>query len=355
MIKNYVDNIFDNIDSQDERRCAFIHTYSVAQCSSLLALRRGLDPELGYICGLLHDVYSYKTGYHVYHSINGAEMLRVLFKNELKDIFTEEEQMIIRSAVFHHSDKDHIHDSYDELLKDSDALEHWLSDVSKDDFIIKRLLGIQKELGLPVSTVSDKEKNEKTNRFSRNRMSDIAEKLGQKHIQGIESDAEYRNIIRYYPEPSAFDELHHAWCAAFVYHCAVMAGLEIPIRYEPLANTRFACVEAWLKWGEQNHICFWEKDGFTPSKGDIVIYNNIISPENKPANTPWYDHIGIVIEHRNGILTVVEGNYNNSNHSKIVTRKRDEKIGCYIRIPDNYEYDGRKYDYKTQVIRQDRI
>lgn len=134
-----------------------------------------------------------------------------------------------------------------------------------------------------------------------------------------------------------------------------MADLEIPIRYEPLANTRFACVEGWLKWGEDNHICFWEKDGFTPSKGDIVIYNNIISPENKPLNTPWYDHIGIVIEHRDGILTVVEGNYNNSNHSEIVTRKRNEKIGCYIRIPDDYEYDGRKYDYKTQVIRQNRI
>lgn len=352
IVQKYVNNIFDHMESKEELRCAFIHTYSVAQYCSLLAVKRGLDPELAYICGLLHDVYFYKTGYHVYHSINGAEMIRVVFKRDLKDIFSDDEQTIIKSAIFHHSDKKHIHDNYDELLKDSDLLQHWLNDMSKDNSINIRLQAIQKELGLPPSKISVSKKDEGTNSFNRTRMGDIAEILAKKHITGVKSDTNYMNIIKYYPEDSAFDELNHGWCAAFVYHCAAASGLELPIRYKPLANTRFACVEAWLKWGEDNSFCFWEKDGFIPSKGDIVIYDNIIPSENKPANTLWYDHIGIVLGNNNDTLTVAEGNIDNKNISGIVTRKHNENIGCYLRIPDKYEYDGWKYDYKTQMIRQ---
>lgn len=355
IVQKYVDNILGHIESQEERRCAFIHTYGVAQCCSLLAIKRGLDQELAFICGLLHDVYSYKTGFYVYHSINGAEMIRVSFKHELKEVFSDDEQIIIRSAIFHHSDKEHIHDKYDELLKDADVFQRWLIDVSTDDSINKRLLMIYKELGLPSRIVAISEIIEKTYHFSRNSMGDIAKKLSEKYINGIESDADYMDIIRYYPEQSAFSELKHAWCAAFVYHCAIMAGLELPIRYEPLANTRFACVEAWLKWGEQNSFCFWEKDGFIPSKGDIVIYNNIIPLENKPANTPWHDHMGIVLESDIEKIIVAEGNIDNRNISGIISRRRNENIGCYIRIPNNYEYSGWKYDYKTQKIRQQRL
>ena len=32
-----------------------------------------------------------------------------------------------------------------------------------------------------------------------------------------------------------------------------------------------------------------------PSRGDIVIYDHIIPAANQPANSPWYDHIGIVL------------------------------------------------------------
>nr|WP_252187525.1 CHAP domain-containing protein [Anaeromonas gelatinilytica] len=158
-------------------------------------------------------------------------------------------------------------------------------------------------------------------------------------------------IIKYYPEITAFDELIYAWCAAFVYHCAILAGLDIPIRYKPMANTRFACVEAWLEWGKKNEFCLHEKDGFTPSRGDIIIYNNIIPPENKPENTPWYDHIGILLSVDSENIIVAEGNIDNKNISGIICRNRNERIGCYVRIPDNYEYDGWKYDYKTKKVR----
>jgi len=61
-VREYVDNIFGNLENADEKRAAFIHSYGVAHCCSLLALKRGLDVEIATIIGFLHDVYSYKTG-----------------------------------------------------------------------------------------------------------------------------------------------------------------------------------------------------------------------------------------------------------------------------------------------------
>lgn len=88
-------------------------------------------------------------------------------------------------------------------------------------------------------------------------------------------------------------------------------------------------------------------DGFTPERGDILIYNNIIPHEDKLENSAWHDHIGIVLSCEDDSLIVAEGNVGNKNISGIVSRKRDDKIGCYIRIPKSYSYDGWKIDFKT--------
>jgi hypothetical protein len=158
-------------------------------------------------------------------------------------------------------------------------------------------------------------------------------------------------IIRYYPEETAFDELRNAWCAAFVYHCCLEAGLSLPIRVPhtamKTANSRFAGVGAWYEWGIENGYCHFERDGFIPERGDIVIYNNIIPKENKPDNSALHDHIGIVISAKSDILMVAESNTGNKNISDIIKRERDNTIGCYIRIPNEYEYNGWKIDYKT--------
>ena len=37
--------------------------------------------------------------------------------------------------------------------------------------------------------------------------------------------------------------------------------------------------------------------------------------------------------------------------SGIVSRRRDDTIGCYIRIPEEYSYDGWKIDFKTGEVR----
>ena len=46
-------------------------------------------------------------------------------------------------------------------------------------------------------------------------------------------------------------------------------------------------------------------------------------------------------------LMVAEGNAGNKNVLGIITRKRDDSIGCYIRIPKDYKYDGWKINFKT--------
>jgi len=106
-------------------------------------------------------------------------------------------------------------------------------------------------------------------------------------------------------------------------------------------------VGAWYEWGMENGFCRFEKDGFNPERGDILIYSNVIPKNDKLENSAWHDHIGIVLSFDGDSLTVAEGNADNKNVSGIIKRKRDDTIGCFIRIPEGYMYDGWKIDFKT--------
>lgn len=188
------------------------------------------------------------------------------------------------------------------------------------------------ELGLPVpENVMETNPSAATQGFDQGRLGDIAQGLAKKAIVGIKTDDDFMTIIKYYPEEAAFDELVDGWCAAFVYHCCQLGGLVLPIRAKDAAY-RFACVVGWYDWGMKMGYCLFEKDGVTPMAGDIVIFNHIIPPERKAASSAWCDHIGIVLSCTNDTLTVAEGNADNLNVSRIMLRKRDATIGCYIRI-----------------------
>ncbi|MGE5579469.1 MAG: HD domain-containing protein [Bacillota bacterium] len=351
-MREYVNRIFDNIEDAVEKRAAYVHSYGVSQCCALLALRRGLDLEMAAVIGLLHDVYSYRTGYTRLHSHNGAEMVRVAFKHDLKDFFLEDEQTIIKSAIYHHSDKDHVHDEYDELLKDSDVVQHLSFDTAYEPIRAQRLLHTLNELALPMPniTVLAKERSA-VNLFSPTRAADVAEALAGKEVTGERHDPDYMKIVRYFPEDTAPEEFKNAWCAAFVYHCCLEAGLPLPIRVGhtamKMASGRFGGVRAWYEWGMENGFCRYEKDGFTPQRGDIVIYDNVIPAENKDPNSAAHDHMGIVLACGSDSVVVAEGNVGNKNVSGIVSRKRGDTIGCYIRIPEDYSYDGWRIDFKT--------
>ena len=352
-IRAYVNHYIDKIPSEEERRNATVHTYGVAQLCTMIALKRGLDPELAHMSGLLHDVYSYFTGSSLCHAISGAEMVRPAIRD--MNIFTQEEKEIILSSIFYHSDKARIHDRYDEVLKDADVLQHYWNDACFriEKPVYPRLTKVLEELGMnassPDTILYEQDADKVKGTFQKAVFADIAEGLASEKVCGEKNDIDFMNIIKYYPEPSAFDELRNYWCAAFVYHCALKAGLELPIRQPPFKN-RFAGVGTWYHWGTANHFCYYEKDGFKPSRGDIVIYNNIIPAENKETNSSWHDHIGVVLSSENEeFLIVAEGNIDNRNVSGIINRKCDHTIGCFIRIPENFEYDGWNCDYKAYV------
>ena len=350
-VRQYVDRMIQNRASHDERRNAYVHTYGVAQCCTMIAVKRGLNPELAHISGLLHDLYTYFTGSSLCHAISGADMARTAIR--AMNIFTKEEKEIILSAIFYHSDKALIHDPYDELLKDADVLQHFLYDASfRIDYpVIPRLNKVLEEFGLTAVSapvIYEQEPVKTTGTFKRSVFADIAEGIASQKVCGEREHTVFMNIIKYYPEPSAFDELKNYWCAAFVYHCTLEAGLELPIRMPPF-KYRFAGVGTWYEWATANHFCFYEKDGFMPSRGDIVIYNNIIPQENKQKNSPWHDHIGVVLSCEHEFLVVAEGNINNQNVSGIIERKRDHTIGCFVRIPENFTFDVSKCDYKAYL------
>ncbi|MDF2544221.1 MAG: hypothetical protein K0S47_3939 [Herbinix sp.] len=349
MVRQHINRIIQSIKSDEERRIAYVHTYGVAQCAAMIAAKRGLNSELAYISGLLHDIYTCFTGSSLCHAISGAEMVRPIIRD--MHIFTYEEKEIILSAIFYHSNKERVHDEYDEVLKDADVLQPFLNDACFRTYylFIPRLTKVLEELGLTaLPAVYGQEPDQSKVTYNRSLFADIAENIASQNVCGERDNTVFMNIIKYYPEPSAFSELKNYWCAAFVYHCALEAGLELPIRLPPIKN-RFAGVGSWYEWATANHFCFYEKDGFIPSRGDIVIYNNIIPPENKEQGSAWHDHIGVVLSCENEFLVVAEGNINNQNVSGIIKRKRDNTIGCFVRIPNEFTYDGWNCDYKAYL------
>jgi uncharacterized protein len=111
MVRNEVDKILLIMVDDFERRCAYLHLYGVSQACSMVAIKRGLDSEISAISGMLHDIYTYRTGISKFHAHNSAEEVRPVLRD--MNAFSLEEQNNILSAIFHHSDKGHVHDDYD--------------------------------------------------------------------------------------------------------------------------------------------------------------------------------------------------------------------------------------------------
>ncbi|MCH5325230.1 MAG: HD domain-containing protein [Eubacterium sp.] len=132
--------------AEEDRAAGYIHLFGVSQCAVLLAQKRGLDTELAAVCGLLHDYASYKTGESENHAENSANMsLPILAKTEL---FTPCEIGVIATAIAKHSDKDSVGESYEELLKDADVLQHALYNGGVSEKHAERYEKIKPELGI---------------------------------------------------------------------------------------------------------------------------------------------------------------------------------------------------------------
>lgn len=120
----HIDNIIRQNPDQEESRCGFVHLYGVSGICTLLALKRGLDPELCSVTGMLHDIWNYKISDCPEHGQLGAIEAEKILK-ELRS-FSQAEIEMICEAIARHSNKQAIDSDMAELLKDADVFQHYL-------------------------------------------------------------------------------------------------------------------------------------------------------------------------------------------------------------------------------------
>ncbi|MFC5652309.1 CHAP domain-containing protein [Paenibacillus solisilvae] len=301
-------------------------------------MRRGHNQELAEIAGLLHHYYYFKTGIKDFPGVNSAEAVRPWIRD--MKIFTKEEQFILQQVIFYLEERSRSHGPYDEIVKDAYVLQRYFHNtsrtVSQQDTL--RLRNLLRELGIPGEIAEEEDPGRDREELlshaeRRSKLADIAEALAGDSIIGVPGDERYREICQYWPDPDIYKVLQNSWCAAFVYHCCRQAGLRMPIRY-PNGICRFAGVGAWLEWAQLPETGFFyadNQDGFTPQRGDIVIYEKLLSDDA-------HDHIGIVLACDEQEIVVAEGNRDNQNYSCVFRRDRGHCILGYIRIADDYQF-----------------
>ncbi|WP_297417882.1 HD domain-containing protein [Clostridium sp.] len=122
ILRQYIDNILLNMSDFEERRCAYVHLYGVAQSCALIALKRGENAELATMAGMLHDIYSYARMDTKDHAHKGAVLAKEILTS--LQITNEDETKIICYAIYTHSEKGLVHSDFNEILIDADVLQH---------------------------------------------------------------------------------------------------------------------------------------------------------------------------------------------------------------------------------------
>lgn len=123
-VREVVDEILLHMTDHEERRCAYVHLYGVAQACALLAKKRDENAELAVIAGMLHDIYSYAAMDTNDHAHKSAEMAREIMMSVKS--FAVDEIDLICTAIYNHSDKEIVNGVLDEILKDADVMQHVL-------------------------------------------------------------------------------------------------------------------------------------------------------------------------------------------------------------------------------------
>ena len=143
-----VDRIVAGQTDATDIKFGYVHLYSVSQACVLLAMKRHENVELAAIAGLLHDIYAYKTGARADHAHQGAVLAKEIMQET--GLFSEEEIDMISHAIYRHSDKDEVDSPFDEVLKDADALQHFLIMPLADPVPHEatRVSKLKKELGI---------------------------------------------------------------------------------------------------------------------------------------------------------------------------------------------------------------
>lgn len=128
-LRAVVNEELNKMENVDKRTGAINHLYGVSLAATMIAKKRGLDPEIAAMAAMLHDLHAYKSGSYDDHAHKGAELAReILDKLSLTDAA---ETDAICSAIYHHDDKLAVDGPMDEVLKDADVIHHCMNDMSK--------------------------------------------------------------------------------------------------------------------------------------------------------------------------------------------------------------------------------
>ena len=129
-LQKQVHKILKCMDDNQKRAGAVAHLHGVSLAAVMIAKKRGENPELAAMAGLLHDLHAYRSGSYEDHAHKGAEYAGKLL--EEMGITSKEETDVICSAIWHHDSKDTVDSPMDEVLKDADVIHHSLGDPTKE-------------------------------------------------------------------------------------------------------------------------------------------------------------------------------------------------------------------------------
>jgi len=145
-LKIIQDTLDSYISKSDDLKKYSAHSYGVSAFAALLAKKRGLDPEIAAIMGLLHDIYAIHAGTYDKHDIKGAAMAKEILSST--GLFSAKEIAIVEIAIVRHDARQETHGAYDEVLKDADILYPHLTNLPKEinPSVKERLNAMFKEL-----------------------------------------------------------------------------------------------------------------------------------------------------------------------------------------------------------------
>ena len=165
-------------------------------------------------------------------------------------------------------------------------------------------------------------------------MARTAEQLAVKPLKGNKHKAgpDLEPILKHFGISGKGNRKGFDWCAAFVYHCCIEAGFDIPARPPAPVKWSLAAVPAWIQWAKLPGNRFYysaRNERFKARRGDLVVFDGIL------GNGP-HDHIGVVLSSRRGKVITAEGNVDNV--SGIFERTVDRRVRGFIRIANGYSH-----------------
>lgn len=134
-------------------RWNIMHMYSSSQLAKLLAMHRGIDPELAGIAAALHDIGAVMTQKHEGHAKSAIPYVHDFIERynqesgaKLAKVTPEELEAIVKAVVQHSEKELNSADPFVEILRDVDSIDAYLHGVVIEGGRLERSKRVMKEL-----------------------------------------------------------------------------------------------------------------------------------------------------------------------------------------------------------------